>query len=267
MADARDILIDGVPATPADLSHVALVNYGAYTSFRVEGGGARGLDLHLDRLEASALELFGEAVGEARLRQLMRRAVEGRGDCWLRVSLFAPEMSPRSPGWAGRPKVMTVASPPPPPLAESVRLQTQIYQREAPHLKHLATFGLIRARRAARGAGFDDSLFVDGSGLIAEGSLWNIGFVRGDEVVWPEAPMLTGVTLSLLRRGLEARGLRSRTAPVLLADLSGFDGAFICNSATPACPVAAIDAVVFDPAAPPLETLRAIWASQPCQPI
>ena len=55
-----DILIDGVPATREDLTHVALVNYGAYTSFRVEDGGVRGLDLHLERLEAGALELFGD---------------------------------------------------------------------------------------------------------------------------------------------------------------------------------------------------------------
>ena len=65
------ILIDGLPATPDDLAHQALVNYGAYTSFRVEGGGVRGLDLHLARLEASAVELFGESPGEAEFRRLL----------------------------------------------------------------------------------------------------------------------------------------------------------------------------------------------------
>jgi branched-subunit amino acid aminotransferase/4-amino-4-deoxychorismate lyase len=265
MADAGDILIDGVPATPADLAHVALVNYGAYTSFRVEGGGVRGLDLHLDRLEAGALELFGEALGEGRLRDLMRAAVEGRGDCWLRVSLFAPEVSPRTPGWTGRPKVMIAVSPPPPRLAERVRLQTQTYQREAPHLKHVATFGLIRARRAARAAGFDDALFVDGERRVSEGSLWNIGFLRGEQVVWPRAPMLAGVAQALLQRGLEAAGLESVTEPVGVADLPGFEAAFICNSATPACAVASIDGREFGP--PPLEALQAAWSSQPCQPI
>jgi len=267
MAADRRLLVDGEPVSEGDLIYQALANYGAYTSFRVEDGGVRGLDLHLDRLEMSARELFGEGVGEGRLRELMQSALEGQGDCWLRVSLFSPEIWPRTPGWTGRPKVMVSVSPPPPPLAESLRLQVQTYGREAAHLKHTANFGLIRARRLARAAGFDDALFADGTGLISEGSLWNIGFVRGDEVIWPEAPMLTGVTLTLLRRGLEACGLPSRTAPVRREDLAGFDGAFICNSATPACPVAAIDAVVFDPAAAPLETLRAIWASQPCQPI
>jgi len=268
MVGDRALLVDGEPGSEGDLTYLALANYGAYTSFRVEQGGVRGLDLHLARLEASALELFGEAVGEAWLRELMRAAVEGQGDCWLRVSLFSPEVWPRTPSWTGRPKVMTSVSPPPPPLAENgLRLQVQTYGREAAHLKHTANFGLIRARRLARAAGFDDVLFADEAGRISEGSLWNIAFVRGGEVIWPEAPMLTGVTLTLLQRGLEARGVPGRVGPVRLEDLSRFDGAFICNSATPACPVASIDDRMFDPDAVPLETLKSIWASQPCQPI
>lgn len=262
---AADILIDGAPATADDLARVALVNYGAYTSFRIEGGGVRGLDLHLARLEASARELFGEAVGEARLRQLMRAAAAGRGDGWLRVGLFATEISPRTPDWIGAPRVWTAASPPPAPLADGLRLQSQVHGREAPHLKHAATFGLIRARRTARLEGFDDALFVDATGRVSEGSLWNIGFVRDGEVVWPQAPMLAGVGQALLQRGLGEVGLTSVTEPVDLGDLALFDSAFLCNSATPAAEIASIDGHAFEPA--PLEALRAAWASQPRQPI
>ena len=265
MADARHILIDGAPATADDLAHMALVNYGAFTSFRTEGGGVRGLDLHLERLEASARELFGEAVGEARLRELMRGAVQGRGDCWLRVGLFAPEISPRTPEWRGTPRVMIAVSPPPAPLPEGLRLQSQVYGRETPHLKHVATLGLIRARRTARLAGFDDAVFVDEGGRVSEGSLWNIGFVRGREVAWPLAPMLAGVGQAVLKRGLAGVGLGSVTEPVSLEDLAEFESAFICNSATPAAAVAAIDGRAFGP--PPLDALRSAWASQPCQPI
>ena len=82
------LFVDGSPAAEADLMHQALVNYGAYTSFRVESGGVRGLDLHLARLEKAAVELFGQAVGDERLRDLMRLALGPRQDAWLRVSLF-----------------------------------------------------------------------------------------------------------------------------------------------------------------------------------
>lgn len=267
MAGALELSIDGAPATPDDLTHVALVNYGAYTSFRLEQGGVRGLDLHLSRLEAEAVELFGERVGETRLRELMRAAVAGREACWLRVSLFSPEIGPRTPDWSGRPKVMIAASPPPPPLADSLRLQIQTYAREAPHLKHVATFGLIRARRLARAVGFDDALFVDVEGQVSEGSLWNIGFTSGSDVIWPQAPMLAGVAQALVQRGLGHSGLTGRTAPVHVDDLGRFDGAFICNSATPACAVTAIGDRVLATAPAMIDRLQAAWAWNPVQPI
>jgi len=267
MGAAVDILIDGHPATPDDLACQALVNYGAYTSFRVENGAARGLDLHLARLNQAAVELFGESPGEAEFRRLMAFAVAGRDACWLRVSLFSPEIGHRAPSFVGRPKVMTVASPAPPPLATCVRVAAIPYEREASHLKHLATFGLTRARRAARVAGFDDALFVDRQGQVSEGTLWNAGFIQGDRIVWPQAPMLAGVTQALIQRGLTAAGLWSETRPLLLDDLATFDAAFLCNSATPVCPITAIDGVVFanDPAL--LAKVEAAWSAQPPQPI
>ena len=129
----------------------------------------------------------------------------------------------------------------------------------------MAAFGLIRARRLARAAGYDDALFVDDAGRVSEGSLWNIGFIRGGRVIWPQAPMLAGVAQALLQLGLEEAGMAGVTEPVHLDELARFDGAFLCNSATPACPVSAIDGHAFPP--PPLGALNAAWASQPCQPI
>ena len=244
------ILIDGQPATADDLAHQALVNYGAYTSFRVENGAVRGLDLHLARLEQAAVELFGESPGEAELRRLMTLAVGGREACWLRVSLFSPEIGHRNPSFVGRPRVMTVISPPPPPLANRMRVTVVPHVREAAHLKHVATFGQTRARRAARAAGFDDVLFVDGQGCISEGATWNLGFIQGDRIVWPQAPMLAGVTQSLIQRGLETAGVSFEVRPAPLDEVAIFDGAFLCNAATPVCAITAIDDVVFnvDPA-------------------
>lgn len=261
------ILIDGLTATPDDLAHQALVNYGAYTSFRVEHGAARGLDLHLARLEQAAVELFGESPGEVEFRRLMALAVAGREACWLRVSLFSPEIAHRNPTYVGRPKVMTSVSLAPPPLANRVRITAMPYEREAPHLKHLATFGLVRARRAARAAGFDDALFVDGAGRVSEGTLWNIGFVQGDRIVWPQAPMLAGVTQALITRGLPQVGLTSEMRPIRHDEISAFDAAFLCNSATPVCPIIAIDDVSFanDPVL--LAKVEAAWTAQSPQRI
>lgn len=262
-----EILIDGRPATTDDLTHQALVNYGAYTSFRVENGAARGLDLHIARLEQAAVELFGESPGEAEIRRLMALAVAGRDACWLRVSLFSPEIGHRAPSFVGRPKVMTAVFPPPPPLAANIRATAVAHVREAPHLKHLATFGLMRARRAARAAGFDDALFMDAHGWISEGTLWNVGFVQGDRIVWPRAPMLAGVTQALIERGLATAGLSSETRPVHIDEVAAFAGAFLCNSATPVCPISVIDAATFATDPDLLTRLEAAWASNAPQPV
>jgi branched-subunit amino acid aminotransferase/4-amino-4-deoxychorismate lyase len=260
-------LIDGLPATEADLQYLALVNYGAYTSFRVEGGGVRGLDLHLERLDTSALELFGEPVGAGRLRDLMQAALAGQMEAWLRVSLFSPDIWPRMPSAQVRPKVMTVVSPPPPPLASSLRLEVQTYAREAAELKHTAIMGLIRARRLARDEGFDDALFTDADGVISEGATWNIGFLSGEHIVWPQAPMLAGVTQVLIALGLADVGMTQSTEPVHVQDLSQFDGAFICNSATPACPVMAIGDRMFDKGPDRIARISQAWLSQPAEPV
>ncbi len=262
-----DFLIDGLPPTDDDLRYMALVNYGAVTSFRVEEGGARGLDLHLARLHASAVEMFGEPVDEQTLRSHMRTALNDRRDAWLRVSLFSPYLWARLPSDRVRPKVMTVVAPPPPPLATSVRVQPQTYVRDAAHLKHTATFPLIRARRLAQDAGFDDALFADAAGLISEGSLWNIGFLSDDTVTWPEAPMLHGVAQALISSRLSEGGLTQTSRPVRLADLSAFDAAFLCNSATPACPITAIGDHAFAIDPDRLERLARAWASNPPQAI
>lgn len=265
---SAEMQIDGQPASAADLGHFVLSNYGAFTSMQVEDGGVRGLDLHLARLEAEALELFGVAVPEPTLRQRMRQALDGRSGLFsLRVNLFSDAVSLRAPEAVVEPRILTTLSPPAPSLTKPLRLQSQVYAREVPHLKHAATFGLTRARRQAVRAGFDDALFLDGDGRISEGSIWNIGFVQGEIVVWPEAPMLAGTEQALLQRGMADLGLDSETRPVRLSDLEAFDAAFICNSASPACAVASIDGHPFGPAEPLISRLIDAWRSNPCQTI
>lgn len=245
-----------------------LSNYGAFTSMQVEDGAVRGLDLHLDRLGQEASALFGVAVPEARLRERMQTAVAGlEGRRSLRVQLFLETITHRTPDALGEPSVLTVVSPPANPLCDPLRLQTQDYAREAPELKHNATFGLTRARRAAKAMSFDDALFVGPDGVVSEGTIWNIGFVEGGRIVWPRAPMLRGVGQRLLENGLALVGLDSETRVIDRATLAGFRQAFICNSATPACPVGNIDgrSLDIDPAL--MDRLQAAWASNAPQAI
>lgn len=260
--------LDGAPATVEGLTQALVSNYAAFTSLQTEPGGVRGLDLHLDRLRRSATELFGQAIPDDRLRQDLRRALDGRdGRASVRIQLFLPAITMRRADALGRPSVLIRVSPPMGPLEGPLRLQTQTYAREAPHIKHAATFGLTRAIRAARAADFDDALFVTADGLISEGSIWNIGFIEGQTVVWPVAPMLAGTGQALIERGLGAVGLNAVRRPVRLDEIGRFDGAFICNSATPVAPVAVIDQVSLDTDPAMIDRLQAAWMTNPVEPI
>lgn len=108
---------------------------------------------------------------------------------------------------------------------------------------------------------------MDGDGLISEGSLWNIGFLSGDTVVWPDAPMLDGVAQRLIQAGMAQVALQGRKQLVRLDDLDRFDGAFICNSATPAAAVTAIGDRTFGVDETRIARLAAAWHAAPLQPI
>ncbi len=262
------VQIDGEPATVEALAPVLLSNYGAFTSMQVEDGAVRGLDLHLERLAHEARTLFGVAVPEARLRASMRAALTGlAGRHSLRVQLFLETITHRTPEALGEPSVLTIVSPPANPLCDPLRLQTQDYAREAPDLKHNATFGLTRARRTAKAASFDDALFVGPDGLVSEGSIWNIGFVEEGRIVWPQAAMLRGTGQALLQNGLDLVGLDSETRPIDRDGLAQFRQAFICNSATPACPVGNIDGRSLDVDPALIDRLQAAWATNAPQTI
>jgi len=79
--------------------------------------------------------------------------------------------------------------------------------------------------------------------------------------------MLAGTGQALLQRGMKSLGLNSIKRPVFLADLPSFDAAFICNSATPACAVAAIGGHVFLPAEALIARPIDAWRSNPRQKI
>jgi branched-subunit amino acid aminotransferase/4-amino-4-deoxychorismate lyase len=264
------LLVNGAPAERDDLLHLALVNYGAFTSMQAEQAdgvwGVRGLDLHLARLREAGLELFGAAPDEGEVRRWVREALSDQsGAASVRVNLFSRAISVRDPSARAAPDVMIMAGPPAAELDGPLALNVSRYAREAPHLKHVATFGLIRERREALAAGQDDVLFADDSGRVTEGSIWNIGFLKGDTVLWPQGPMLAGTGQALIQRGLEAVEVATGHRPIALAELPDFDAAFIVNAAMIGVPVSAIGAVRYA-ARPDLTALvKNAWRSNPCQ--
>ncbi|RYD16671.1 MAG: aminodeoxychorismate lyase [Lysobacteraceae bacterium] len=266
--NARRCELNGRAAGVDDLRHLVLDNYGHFTSMRAQGGCVQGLDLHLERLSSATLELFGTPLDRTRTRDWMRQAVaQAAGPTTLRVNVFSRALDRARLDRAVEPDVLVTTSPAPAPTLASARVRSVAWLRDAPHIKHVGSFGLFLQKRRAQAAGFDDALFIDPGGAVAEASIWNVGFFDGAGFVWPDAPALAGISMQLLKGGLAANRVPCATRRVELAEVAGFRGAFLTNSARAVLPLAAIDDVGFGIEPGWIALLEAALARHPWQAV
>ncbi len=177
-AEGLTLEINGRAATAGELRALALGGYGHFTAMQLRGGRTRGLQLHLDRLDAANREMFGAALAGGQVRDLIRHALGARvRDASVRVIVQQPVE--QEPPW-----VMVTIRPPADPLPDS-SLQQVAYQRSLAHLKHTGDFGQSYYGRLAERNGFGEALLTGPDGLISEGSVTNIGFFDGTAVVSP----------------------------------------------------------------------------------
>ncbi len=262
----KPLLLNGRPLGHDALGAMALVNYGHFTSMQVRGGCVQGLALHRRRLESATLELFGSALDFGLVREQIRQAVDGLLDCSLRVTVFSTRFDYRQPAGDFVVDVLVAAGPPASTVPHPVRIKSYVFGRTLPHIKHVGTFPLFHHRRMAVQAGYDDALFVDACGAISEGSVWNLGFIRGGTVVWPNAPALGGTAVQLLQMGLEGQDIAQQAGQVRLQCLGDFEAAFACN-ASGVWPIGLIDGVRFQGSAERMPTLEAAMAAHAWEPI
>jgi branched-subunit amino acid aminotransferase/4-amino-4-deoxychorismate lyase len=257
------MFLDGKPATTDDMKALALANYGHFTSMRVDGHHVRGLGLHMERLARDCQVLFDNDLDAGHVRQLVRQAVgAATGSLVVRVTVFDPALELGHPGARARPHVLVTTREPASQPLPPIRLQSTHYEREMPSVKHVGLLATMYRRRQAQLHGFDDVVFTDAARVISEGATWNIGFIDGDAIVWPDRPCLPGVTMELLSR------LRPSTVAELNMDGIGrLSGAFITNAAVGVRAVAGIDDVSWPEPHPLVQQLAEQYAEVHGEPL
>ena len=233
---------------------LATMNYGHYTAMQVRDHRVRGLGLHLARLDDGNETFFGrrgDVDDELRLRGWIRQALGTVADATVRVTVTELGV------------LVSVSDPAPDEPRPPLRVRTDGHERPWPAQKHSATMGLWYARRTAAAAGFDDALFVGRDGRVREGSVWNVAFWDGAQVVFPDAPVLKGVTMVLLQVAMSMTGVPWTPRPVRREELPDLLAAAAVNSTSPGRPIAAIDDVVFGEAAKLTSLLRETYESVP----
>ncbi|MGH3830272.1 MAG: aminotransferase class IV family protein [Pseudonocardiaceae bacterium] len=247
----------------AQLEALALTNYGHFTSMRVDERRVRGLSHHLERLSRDCRQVFDTDLDPDQVRHLIRRALaDTPRSIVLRVTVFDPTLELGHPGANAEPRLLVTTRPATQAPFPALRLQSTAYRRELPDVKHVGLFGSLRLRRIAQRNGFDDVLFTDAEGLIAEAATSNIGFIDGDRIVWPHADCLAGVTMRLVS---ESRDGHVATAPVTLGQLADVDAIFATNAATGIRCVSAVNDMQWPDEHPALGILRNEYARIPTE--
>ncbi|WP_258081259.1 aminotransferase class IV family protein [Nocardia nova] len=255
--------LNGVPVTVEDLAPLALVGLGHFTSMRVEGGAVRGLELHLDRLVRDSLTVFDAELDPDRVRAYVRHAIrDADGPVVVRVTIYDPALELSKPGVTADPHVLVSMRHAPAALSGPLRLQSVVYSRDLPRVKHIGLFGALAQRAAAQRQGFDDVVFAAGDGSISEIATSNIGFItRQGNLVWPRAEVLPGTTMRLVNQVLDEDVVTER---VTLSQLGDYAGVVATNAATGVRAVSCIDDVQW-PEHEAVSILRKAYESIPPQ--
>ena len=210
--------IDGRPATADDLRFLALHNYGHFTAMQVRDSAVRGLAAHLTRLANANREMFDIDLDGELVRAHIRHALGDLTDASVRIMIMA--------SGEDTPFVVVTVRPPARMPEGPHSMRSVPYQRPLPHLKQIGGgFGQDYYQRIAHREGFAEALLTAPDGVIAEGAVTNIGFFDGTTIVWPDAPVLAGITMQLVRAHAG-----SREATVRLADLDGYTAVFVTNA-------------------------------------
>jgi branched-subunit amino acid aminotransferase/4-amino-4-deoxychorismate lyase len=243
---APRVEIDGRTATVEEIWLLDLSTAGHFTAMQIRGRATLGMDFHLARLDAATRELFGVGLDGARVLDCIRHALaDDISNASVRVNVFRPDAD-------GGVSVVVSVRPPAPAPAQGQHLQTTEYRRPVPHIK--------------RATGFGQSYFGDFVRAKSADEALNVGFIEPDTILWPDAPALRGVMMQVLQRELERAGVPWRSAPVHVAELASFDGAFVTNSRGMAT-VARIDDLTLPTDASLMRTAMTLLAAAPYDPI
>ncbi|OGR30138.1 MAG: hypothetical protein A2139_04130 [Desulfobacca sp. RBG_16_60_12] len=225
---------------------------GLFETLRADDGRVRFLAEHLERLGASARAFrihFPENLPwQERLAQLLTVNGLGRGPARVKILLSRGEAPGLGLPEECRPTLVIYAQSYTPPLPEDYATGWPVVvfpEGRATFVgrhKSLNYLFYLAARQYALDRGAKEALILEADGLVSEGAATSLVYLhRGRYYTPASASALPGVTITVLGRGLAARGLTLKTCPTTVARLQEAHGLWLANSLMGLMPVAAID--------------------------
>jgi branched-chain amino acid aminotransferase len=252
-----------IPRFEAKLSpfdHGFLYGYGLFETMRAYDGHIFRLDSHLTRLRCSA-ESIGLAhstltteEGKQSLKAACMATLEANElkDARIRLTVSAGEgdMTP-DPGTCASPTVLITARnlvPLPPEKYETgfeaaVSFLRRNSQSPLSRLKSTCYMENVLARMTARAAGYDEAIFLNEQGYLAEGSTTNVFLVSHGELITPsfESGVLPGITRDAVLEIARTSNIKATERWVELNELIEAEEAFLTNSVLELMPLVSVE--------------------------
>jgi branched-chain amino acid aminotransferase len=226
---------------------------GLFETLRAYKGKPFGLDEHLSRLRASA-SFLGIGLPRQSWRKdisaLLQRNQLVETDAWLRITLTRGVAAPRLvPPPRMRPTVILTTGPIDPAITPAQRRGVRVvllpFARDGFLAEHKVISYLpavLGKSIAARHAAFE-GLYVDGEGMVTEGTTSNIFIWRQRTLLTPPTrSLLPGLTRRLIIEAAVADGLRVTERPLSPDDVFEADEAFLTSSLAEVVPIIEVDA-------------------------
>jgi 4-amino-4-deoxychorismate lyase len=242
----RGLVAPDDPAIRAD-DEALLRGRAAFETLRVYGGRPFRLGTHLERLEASAVAIGLPAVENDELARLagLVLAEAGTADAVLRLVWTAGPVD-------GPPTGLALLSEIPDWIevvrARGARAVSLLGVRAAvpwllPGVKSTSYAVNMAAEAEARRRGAEEAIFVDGDGIVLEGTVTNVWWRTGETLHTPslELGILAGVTRAALLALASGAGYDVVEGTYPLERLLEADEAFTSSSVREVLPLVEVD--------------------------
>lgn len=216
--------------------------FGVYEAIRVSNGVVLFLKEHLERLAESAkiIELthtFSESFIEKAILDLVAKTETKSFN--IKILLIGGSTKEES-------QIFIMCFNPLFPdkklYKEGAAFTTSNYERVYPHAKTLNMLQSYMAYKKARSVGAYDSLLINSSGNITEGTRTNFFAIKDKTIFTPqEEEILLGVTRKAMIKAAIKNGFEIVQKNIRLDDLKSFDGAFITSTSSKIIPIKSID--------------------------
>ncbi len=251
IVELEQVLINGREADSGLPLRALFFGEGLFETFRYKSRMPLFFERHYERMLRGARLLEIPLIGMDSLAEMVQSAVNSSGisDAYIKICLLSGgdlayykdaargDIAIVIRDYEGRGE----------PIRVSVNEFRSISGSPLHGVKSLNYLENILARRAARLRGYDEALFLNERGEIAEGTSSNIFWVSGDTLYTPavECGILPGVIRGILIDSAGSIGLRVEEGGYGLESMSGSRFAFLTNSLSGPVPISLLEDMEF----------------------